>query len=371
MNVLILGPFLDAAKAVESARGNVALLWGGAGFVRRLADLQSGNPLCQQGQFIDNSSFLAVFRGALEIAAVVKKKGFDVIHANAVHHLLKAWMAKRLLGNKVQNIKIAISLHNSLAWVSPKQFHKQKIITQLIRFFSDIAITIAEFNRQKLLSHGLSPERAITVGNAIDLEEFDKRSETVINPLKSIKEDTYPTVSYIAALNPWKGHDSFLQAAKIILAEYPEAIFLIIGDGPVRTQVEQYAGVLGIAERVIFAGNVPPAEVPGILKETDVPVCPSESEMCPFYILEAMAAGKAMVATKAGGIPELLCDGISGILVPPGDATALADGILALLKDPIRSEVLGKAARKFVETHHSLPAIGGKLMQAYRMLRFF
>lgn len=370
MNILILGGFPNTAKAVAAAGGDVTLIFDGARLPRNFAEIKNGPVRYLLSKSVDEVSLTSIFRGAKELHQVIREHAFEVVHANGTIHLLKAWLAKlllRLSGNC--RPVVVVSMHDSTPWIFEVNHWRNRLITQLIRCCADLAIPVAKFIREIFISYGIKRDKAIIITNALDLELFDRRlqlpPDRCMDFLPSPKP--YAIVTYIAAFHPFKGHEYYLQAAQIVWREHPQAKFLVVGSGRWKMHLEQMAQDLGIKEHVIFTGDIPPAAVPQLLFSSDVPVCASLSEMCPYAVLEAMAARKTIVATAVGGIPDLVQHQVTGILVPPANAEALAAGILMLLKDSERRRTMGQAARKWVEAHHNLQVIGKQLMRAYNM----
>jgi glycosyltransferase involved in cell wall biosynthesis len=133
----------------------------------------------------------------------------------------------------------------------------------------------------------------------------------------------------------------------------PEGVHtVVVGDGPERAQLEALAGQLGLADRVHLAGHQ--QDVRPWLAALDVLVLSSDWEGMPNALLEAMAAGLPIVATAVGGVPEVVVDGATGLLVPPGDPSALAEAITRLLRDPDLRRTMGQAGRARVERRFSI-----------------
>jgi glycosyltransferase involved in cell wall biosynthesis len=129
-----------------------------------------------------------------------------------------------------------------------------------------------------------------------------------------------------------------------VSAHRPEVRFVVVGDGPERAPLERLADDLGV--RAIFVGHRPNTQVPGLLAAMDVVVLSSRFEGMPLAVLEWMAAGKAIVASRVGGIPSILADGKEALLVTPGDEAAFAAAIDRLLGDPLERHRLGAAAQR-------------------------
>ncbi|MGB9662819.1 MAG: glycosyltransferase [Moorellaceae bacterium] len=149
---------------------------------------------------------------------------------------------------------------------------------------------------------------------------------------------------HIGRFAPQKNHLLLIEAFALAVKEHPTMQLWLIGDGPLRPAVEKTVVEMGLEGTVLFLGIRD--DVPKLLADSDVFILPSDWEGVPLTVLEAMAAGKPVVATAVGGVPELVEDGVTGILVPPRNPEALAQGILRLAKDPHLRQRMGKAARE-------------------------
>jgi glycosyltransferase involved in cell wall biosynthesis len=158
-------------------------------------------------------------------------------------------------------------------------------------------------------------------------------------------------IAIVACLREEKRIDVLVTAASTILARYPDAEFLIAGEGTCRDQLLTLARDTGVMDRFRFLGHRD--DVPAVLAEADVFVLPSRSEASPNSIIEAMAAGLPVVATNVGGIPELVLEGRTGRLVPPGNPDALARALLDLLEHPELAAEFGRAGRRRIEETYS------------------
>lgn len=167
-----------------------------------------------------------------------------------------------------------------------------------------------------------------------------------------------------ARFEPQKGLHFLLDAAAEVVARVPSAQFLIIGDGPLRVQLQDQAQRLGLGQNVVFAGWR--HDVQRILAAVDLLVLPSLWEALPLTILEAMAAGCAVVATDVGGVTELIEDQVTGRVVPPRDPVALADAVAELMTDPSRRLELGRAGRDRYQRMFTLPL----MVRQYESLLF-
>jgi glycosyltransferase involved in cell wall biosynthesis len=170
-------------------------------------------------------------------------------------------------------------------------------------------------------------------------------------------------VVVVANLRPEKGQDVLLDAAAAVLARVPDASFELVGGGPCVHDLQRQASALGISHAVTFSGHCD--DVPARLRDADIFVLPSRSEAFPNALLEAMAAGLPCVASSVGGVPELIDDGRTGLLTPPGSAPALADALLRLMAAPESGNRLGDAARAAVSARYSFERMVASFEQIY------
>lgn len=165
-----------------------------------------------------------------------------------------------------------------------------------------------------------------------------------------------------AQLAPEKGHAALLEAWERVERSHGDATLALLGDGPLRPALEAQARRLGL-RRLLFLGFRHPA--PSYIAASDLVVLSSLTEGMPNAVLEAMAAERPVVATRVGGLAEIIRDGETGVLVPAGDAQALAAATLALLGDAPRRQALGGGARKHVEQHHTIPLLCARTAAVY------
>lgn len=156
-------------------------------------------------------------------------------------------------------------------------------------------------------------------------------------------------VGVVANLHPIKDHATLLRAFQLMQAQLPSSRLVIVGEGSQRDALGHLASDLGIAGAVLFLGTLrSPPNVHGFF---DLAALASRSEGSPNALLEAMAAGRPIVATRVGGIPDLVEHGVSGLLVPPGDHSAMAEALVALGQSPERRDAMGRAGRQSAERH--------------------
>jgi len=174
----------------------------------------------------------------------------------------------------------------------------------------------------------------------------------ISNALQDDAKKKHVILLHIGRFAPQKNHILLVEAFAMALKEYPAMRLWLVGDGLLRDQVETLVKEKGLERNVTFLGIR--EDVPKLLSEADVFLLPSEWEGVPLTVLEAMAAGKPVIATAVGGVPELVKDGVSGILVPSRNHGALAKAILCLAKDPDLRQRMGKAGQQRAIEHFDI-----------------
>jgi len=208
------------------------------------------------------------------------------------------------------------------------------------------------------------PARKINVvHNGIPLPTIDAPTNTALRRIL-MRGTERAIVLVTARLDKQKGHHYLLQAASLV----PKAVFVLVGDGPERASLEAQARALGLSDRVTFLGYRD--DVGDLLTTCDLFVLPSLFEGLPLSVLEAMAAGKPVVATAIGGTDEAIVQGHTGLLVPPGDPIALAAAIRTVLSNPKLARRLAAAGKARVHEHFSADAMIHKVTNIYEEILF-
>jgi glycosyltransferase involved in cell wall biosynthesis len=222
---------------------------------------------------------------------------------------------------------------------------------------ADHVLVNAEAVRAVLVSQGYDASRISVIRNGIDVSRFQAGGDSHGIRIGLGFSPEAPVVAVFARLNRLKGIEYFLEAAAILRIRFEDARFLIVGDSiseAYRAELEKRAKDLGLHEHVVFAGFR--SDIPELLREVSVSVLPSLAEGLSNVVLEAMAASVPVVATAVGGTPEMIDDGVQGLLVPPRDAPALVRAIGSLLAEPARRQSMGEAGRKRAKERFSLEA---------------
>jgi glycosyltransferase involved in cell wall biosynthesis len=202
---------------------------------------------------------------------------------------------------------------------------------------------------------GLGPDRVRLIYNGIAVDEFDACLDSCAARLALGLPPVGPVIGTIARLDPQKGLPHFLDMAEHVLATVPRATFCIAGEGPQRSDLEAIIRDKGLTDRVLLLGHQ--TDAARCLAAMDIFVLPSVYEPFGLVLAEAMAMRKPVVATSVGGIPEVVADGVTGMLVPSGDGAALADAVLGYLADPTLARRHGRAGRARAEEHFSMERV--------------
>ena len=234
--------------------------------------------------------------------------------------------------------------------------------------FVDVAVANSESGREFLVSRGIEAKKTRVIYNGVNSERVTT-SEAEVAALRSSLgiAATAPVIGIVASLTAAKDYPTFLRSARIVLDSRPSARFLIVGDGPLRRELEATAAQLGLADSALFAGHQ--MRVAPLIGSFDVAVLSScDYEGCSNYLLEAMGIGRPVVATDIGGNRELVRRGETGLLVPPRDPAALAAAVLTLLDDRALVSRLTDAARARFLAGFSVPIMVRQYEQLYEEL---
>ena len=270
------------------------------------------------------------------VAAIARANRCGIIHSAGI----KATLVGRMVAPWV-GAKSLIHVHD--------QFYPGKAMTGLHRLFaraSDSAMCVSRSVREVAVEgYHVRTERAYPLHNGLPL---DRIKQVAPDARCSMRRelgilDTTPVLSVIGRIHPVKGQMRMLSTMTLILREMPDAVLLLIGDGPARADCEQKAHELGISQQVRFLGHR--ADVPELLAATDILVVPSSMEGLPYSAIEALAAGRPVVAYRVGGLPEVVTSGTDGILVEPDDDEAFAEAVLALLANERMRAEYGEAGK--------------------------
>jgi glycosyltransferase involved in cell wall biosynthesis len=245
----------------------------------------------------------------------------------------------------------------------------------------DRLIAVSRSIVAKLEAEGRTSVPVELIYNGVDLERYAYQEACCTLPEEYGFPEGSPMVGVVARLEPEKGHETLLDAWPRVLRSVPEARLLVIGEGSLREALEARAESLGLlgepcsgdrcvgtrgarpGAKVLFTGLRD--DVPAVTAALDVAVLPSYREAQGLAILEAMALRRPVVATAVGGVPEMIEDGRTGLLVPPHDATALANAITRVLTDHPLADMLARAGHDMVHERFSVQAMARAVSAIY------
>lgn len=294
---------------------------------------------------------------AWRLATVLRDVNPDVVHAHDPHGVAAAVGALSIGSPARRPVLVAarrVDFH-----LKTNSFSRWKY-RQV-----DCFVCASHAIRTMLLGDGIPAERTVTVHEGVDIERV--ASVPAARP-----HETYwfppeaPVVGNIAALVPHKGQKYLVDAASVVVKEIPRARFLILGEGELRHALEEQIRHLHLGQHVLLGGFR--TDVLGLLKAFDLFVMSSVTEGLGTSLLDAMAAGKPVVATRAGGIPEVVEDGVTGLLVPPRDARTLAEAILDLLRDDNRRRRMGEAGLARARERFTVERMVAETLAVYERL---
>ena len=282
--------------------------------------------------------------GAAARAVVEAVAGFEpeVIHNHMYRAEVVGTRAALMLGEMGRKRPAVIStVHSSrIRCAEDRQTLRQ--LTPLM----DRLIVVSKAIEQKVRDEGRAGVPVSLIYNGVDLQRYNHQQPCcTLNDDYGIPEGA-PIVGVVARLEAEKGHRTLIDAWPDVLAAVPDARLLIVGEGSERDSLEAEAASLGIEARVVFTGRR--EDVPAVTAALDVAVLPSYREAQGVSVLEAMALSRPVVASNVGGIPEMIEDGVTGLLVPPNDCTALAAAIVRLLTDHPLADMIARRGHDLV-----------------------
>ena len=210
--------------------------------------------------------------------------------------------------------------------------------------------------------------RHFTLYNCVDVERFsDAASQAGSHAAReTLGLGSRPTVGVVGRLRREKGHAVLLEALSLVVRSVPNVTLVVVGDGQEREHLEEQVRSLGLDGHIVWLGARRPEELPGLYGVMDVVAIPSQFEGFGLMAVEAMAAARPVVAFATGGLTEIVVDGVSGKLVPPGDRVAFAGALVGLITDCKAAVEMGKAGCRIVQSRFSQGAFSSLILSAYR-----
>lgn len=300
------------------------------------------------------------------LSEVIKEKRIDIVHSQGARADFFTRLAARGLKPKVKIVNtVAMPVIGYDVGILRKGVYR--FFDWFSERYVDRFIAVSDVLKETLVTrYGIDPFKVIRIYNGIELGEYHPddsgESSEKIRREFTIEEDLF-VIGAVGRMVWQKGFKYLLKSFPEIMKVCPRSKLLIVGDGPLRKELEDLSKERGIRDNVIFAGFR--SDIKEILSAVDVFAVPSLREGFPMVTLEAMAMAKPIIATRIDGIIEQITDGVDGILVPPKDPSALTEAVVKVLNDQELARSMGMSARKKVEREFSIEKMVAETEEVY------
>ena len=294
---------------------------------------------------------------------IFRREKFSIVHTHTAKAGVLGRIAAHLAG--VPCIIHQPHGHNFYGYFGACGSKMAIILEKFLATLTDRIIVLTEIEKKDFLRLKVCCFKKISVvGNGIELNKYcwENIDKSAIKKSLDISPED-EVIGFIGRLEPIKGIEYFIDAARIVAEEIPKVKFLIIGEGTLRSKLELRVSKLGLAKKFIFTGWK--KDISRVLAILDLCVLPSLNESWGLILLQAQSAGVPIVATTVGGIPEVVLNGKTGILVPPKDPQKFAEAVIYLLKDNPKRLAMAKAAREWVKARFSIQRMLEKIHGIY------
>lgn len=274
-----------------------------------------------------------------DLARWIMGERIDILHT----HSYKPNLYGRLAGLLCKHTGLKIVGHYHNQYDNKWEADGGLIFDRLLAHSSERLVAVSESVRQHVAERMRIPAEPITVIlNGVEAERFAGRDRVQSRAAFDLPQGQ-PVVGMVGRISEQKGQGDFIRAAQLLRREFPDALFLVVGSADEAAQLARMQALvadLGLGSAVRFTGHV--SDIPAIYAALDVLAAPSRWEGFGLMLVEAMAAGTPIVATRVGAIPEVVVEGETALLVPPADPAAIAEAVGALLRDPARRQAMGR-----------------------------
>ncbi len=293
------------------------------------------------------------------LITVLRNRPIDILHTHM--------FGSNIWGSVVGTLaRTPVIVAHEQTWSYEGQPLRRFLDGNVISRRSDAFICVSKEDRRRMIEiEGVDPAKIVLVPNAISAAAHDDAAGGDVRAELGLEPDD-PVVGTVCVLRPQKALDVLLRAAQLLRAEFPRLRLVIAGDGPERERLKAMTAELGLDGSVDFLGLR--NDVPALLSAFDIAVSSSDFEGTPLAVMEYMAAAKPIVATRVGGVPELIDHGVHGLLVEPRDPAALAASIGQLLRDRDYGETLAARARERQRKEFDIEAAVRRIERLYEDL---
>lgn len=305
--------------------------------------------------------------GYQALKSYLKDMSFDIVHTNILRADLFGRMAAHAVG-----VPVIISTEHGLhAWE-----HRGNLVRKIVKWlylrtvsYNSAIVAVSDAVKESLVSEGIPPGKIHRIYNGVDVNAFA--------PLPGLERDKMRryitddkvccTIGLVGNLVELKGLRYFIEALPPVFEKYPETLVVVVGEGPLRGEMENEVAKEPFSGRVKFLGKL--SQITGrIMAALDVLVQPSLTESFGLTAAEALSCEVPVVASNVGGLTELIEDGVCGYLVPPRDSRALAGKIIELLDDPDKRRTFGRAGRERIMNLFQLSSTVDQYLELYKRL---
>lgn len=314
---------------------------------------------------------------AAAVAELLAAWGTQVVHGHMYRaEIVGVWAADLVAARGLPRPWLVNTVHSSRL----RSAEDRELLRDLTPSI-DRLIAVSRSIVEKLEHEGRRSDRVTMIHNGVDLSRYDHQEACCTLPEEYGFPVGSPLVGVVGRLEPEKGQATLIEAWPLVLAQVPEARLLVVGEGSCRDALEDTADRLGLLgdpihgeegvgtrharpnAKIVFTGRR--EDVPAVTAALDVAALPSYREAQGLVILEAMALGRPVVASDVGGIPEMITDGVTGLLVPPHDPPALAAAIVRLLRDHPLADMIARAAKTMVHQRFCIEVMGAAVCDLY------
>jgi glycosyltransferase involved in cell wall biosynthesis len=312
----------------------------------------SGTPLL----VLPRTSALSL-RSWRPLVELLRTERVDIVHAHKFGSNLWASLVGRLAG-------VPVIIAHEHTWSFEGDLKRRLLDRHVIGRLATVVIAVSEHDRHQMVSvEHLPLEKVVHLPNGVP--RLPESAEAKVRAELGI-DDSAPVVVSVSVLRAQKALDVLVRAAQRVHAAIPEVRFLIVGEGPERDKLVGLVRELALEDVVLFTGHR--TDIGDVLAASDVVASSSVFEGSPLALMESIGAGRPVVATRVGGVPEIVQNGVEGFLVPPGDPEALADRLLVLLRDRDLRERMGAAGRERQRSEFDIQVMVRRLEQLYGSL---
>jgi len=302
-------------------------------------------------------------RTILSIGNVLKTRKIHIVHSHGYKSNLYA-----LAASVGKNVSLVATCHNWLGDDRKMRFYARLDKSFLNRF--DKVVAVSDSVEQEILKHNIPSAKVLIIPNGIDLDRFNSRNRPDSTKREFGIDENFKVIGAVGRLSEEKGHGHLLHAAVNVLQKYPNVVFLIVGDGPLRRDLQEQASQLAqrqpnsrFQSPFIFTGVR--NDMPEIYSLMDIFVLPSLTEGLPMVLLEAMAAEKPTVVTRVGAVSKVVENGHCGLLIEPGDIEGLSGAIIDLLDNPQKAQHLAQKGYERLRNHFSAQRMAEQYIDVY------